>query len=84
MSCPYEIANIYLCHTDELLSHLYDLAILYIRIAAITFLLTRPCWRNGMETLYTLLVLCEENPLVIGGYPLQRASNVELSECQAA
>ena len=35
-------------------------------------------WHNEMEILSTLQALCEGNPSVIGGFPLQRASNVEL------
>ena len=41
-------------------------------------LCTEVCW-GDMETLPTLLALCEGNPPVMGfsGLPLQRASNVE-------
>ena len=35
-------------------------------------------WHNEMKILSTLQALCEGNPSVIGGFPLQRASNVEL------
>ena len=32
----------------------------------------RPIWRHQMETFFTLLALCEGNPLVTGGFPSQR------------
>ena len=35
-------------------------------------------WHHGRETLSALLALCEVNPSVIGRFPIQRASNVEL------
>ena len=37
-----------------------------------------PWWRHVIGTLYTFLALCEGNPPVTGGFPSQRASNVEL------
>ena len=76
-----------LSHTDDLLSPLYDLARLYPHIAGTSYSFAHPWWNNGMDTLYTLLILCGENPPVIGGYPSQTASNVELSGflcCQVA
>ena len=36
-----------------------------------------PWWYHAMETLSTLLALCEGNPPVTGGFPSQRASNVD-------
>ena len=35
-------------------------------------------WCYDMEMLFTLLALCEGNPPVPGGFPLQKASNTEL------
>ena len=37
-----------------------------------------PWWWLDMETLSALLALCEGNPPFTGGFPSQRASNVEL------
>ena len=34
--------------------------------------INRPWWRHKMETFSVLLVLCEGNPSVTGGFPLQR------------
>ena len=31
-------------------------------------------WRHGMEAFFTLLALCNRNPLVTSGFPTQRAS----------
>ena len=45
----------------------------------------RPWWCHDMEMFSTLLTLCEGNPPVTGGFPSQRASNVDmlslLSKC---
>ena len=63
------------------------IARLYARIAATPYSLTHPWWRNGIDTLYIFLVLCPENPPVIGGHPWQRVNNAHLSgslRCQAA
>ena len=35
---------------------------------------TASCWRHRMETILALLVPCEGNPPVTGGFPPQRAS----------
>ena len=42
---------------------------------------TSSWWHHDMETHSALLALCEGNPPFTGGFPSQRASNVELSFC---
>ena len=38
----------------------------------------QPWWRHDMETPYTLLILCQRNPQMVGGFSSQRLSNEEL------
>ena len=40
-----------------------------------------PWWRHDNDTLSTLLVLCEENAPMTGGFPSQKANNAELWYC---